>query len=155
MRRCKRRRWRLSSFSLPCPPPLPLFPSFFTSQIKVLIFSRHEIPYFIVSMSLTQIPRFLRPGFCRLLPLLFLLVPNPRSRYFRDLKSPRHLTIGLVSVSLTQTDPSFLETWSLLLCCHCIFRFRYLRDRIQVSSSSDDPSCLHVPKQTDPSFLET
>jgi hypothetical protein len=61
----------------------------------------------------------------------------------------------LVSVSLTQTDPSFLETWSLLLCCHCIFRFRYLRDRIQVSSSSDDPSCLHVPKQTDPSFLET
>jgi hypothetical protein len=25
--------------------------------------------------------------------LLFLLVLNPKSRYFRDLKSPRHVTI--------------------------------------------------------------
>jgi len=41
-----------------------------------------EIPYFIVSVSLTQIPCFLRPRFCHLFPLFFLLVPNPRSRYF-------------------------------------------------------------------------
>jgi hypothetical protein len=61
----------------------------------------------------------------------------------------------LVSMSLNTDRP--LISWDLesppLLPLQ-FFRFRYLRAQIQVSSSSDDTSCLHVPKHRQtPHFL--